>query len=351
MHPNDYDRIIVACSGGKDSLACILRLLDHGTDRDKMELWHHRVDGLKSDDQGKSPDFGLWDWPCTDDYNTALGKALGIPVYFSWRQGGISREMFREDQLTAPVMFECPDGTIGQAGGIRGKKSTRRKFPQVSANLQTRWCSSAAKIDVASIAIGNQERFQHGRTLFVTGERAEENGQFRALAKKFGHETALHSPDLKGRAGYADLEPHRSDNRDGVKVKRYIDHWRPVRTWTEEKVWETIERHGILVHPAYRLGWGRLSCMTCIFGSPSQWASVNEIDPERAAKFSKIEEEFGYTMHRNKTIEERIKSANPYANMNPLLVAVALSDKYDQPIFTDNWTLPAGAYGESAGPT
>jgi 3'-phosphoadenosine 5'-phosphosulfate sulfotransferase (PAPS reductase)/FAD synthetase len=351
MDPNDYDRVVIASSGGKDSLACILHVLDCKVPKEKIELWHHRVDGTKDDPQGNSPQFGLWDWPCTDSYNEELGKALGIPVYFSWRQGGITREMFRENELTAPTMFDQPDGTIGQAGGIRGKKSTRRKFPQVSADLQTRWCSSAAKIDVASIALGNQERFRNIKTLFVTGERAEENGQFRALAKQIGHEEALKSPELKGRAAYADLEPHRADLRDGIKFQRHIDHWRPVRTWTEERVWETIERYKILVHPAYRLGWGRLSCMTCIFGSPSQWASVNEIDPERAKKFQAIEEEFGYTMHRNKTIEDRIKSASPYANMNPLLVAIALSDKYEQPIFTENWELPAGAFGESAGPT
>lgn len=38
-----YDAILVAFSGGKDSLACLLHLLDLGVDRSKIELWHHDV--------------------------------------------------------------------------------------------------------------------------------------------------------------------------------------------------------------------------------------------------------------------------------------------------------------------
>ena len=40
-----YDYIITAFSGGKDSVACVLSLLDAGAPRERMELWHHEVDG------------------------------------------------------------------------------------------------------------------------------------------------------------------------------------------------------------------------------------------------------------------------------------------------------------------
>lgn len=36
----DYDRYIVSFSGGKDSTATFLYLLDHGIPREKIELWH-----------------------------------------------------------------------------------------------------------------------------------------------------------------------------------------------------------------------------------------------------------------------------------------------------------------------
>jgi len=35
MNLNDYDLIILAFSGGKDSLACLLKLLDEGVDKKK----------------------------------------------------------------------------------------------------------------------------------------------------------------------------------------------------------------------------------------------------------------------------------------------------------------------------
>ena len=38
---NSYDHYIIAFSGGKDSLACLLHLLELGVDRSKVELWHH----------------------------------------------------------------------------------------------------------------------------------------------------------------------------------------------------------------------------------------------------------------------------------------------------------------------
>lgn len=40
-----YDRIVLSFSGGKDSIAMLLQLLDLGVERDRIELWHHDVDG------------------------------------------------------------------------------------------------------------------------------------------------------------------------------------------------------------------------------------------------------------------------------------------------------------------
>ena len=39
-----YDIFIVCLSGGKDSIAAYLRLLEAGVDKSKIELWHHKID-------------------------------------------------------------------------------------------------------------------------------------------------------------------------------------------------------------------------------------------------------------------------------------------------------------------
>jgi len=321
----NYDFYIVAFSGGKDSLACVLDLLDRGVPKEKIELWHHCIDGR----EGST----LMDWPVTEDYCKKVADALGLKIFFSWKVGGFEREMLRENARTAPTSFEkLNDDNIiecGLAGGTRGKESTRRKFPQMSASLSTRWCSAYLKIDVCTAAINNQERFLNKRTLVITGERAEE------------------SP---ARANYKTFEPDRSDNRDGKRVVRHVDHLRPVHSWTEREVWDIIEKYKILAHPAYRLGWARLSCMTCIFGSKNQWASVKKIAREKIEKIAAYENEFGFTINRKKSVMELAADGRAYEDMSDEIVKSAMSKEYNEPVFVETWDLPAGAFGENAGP-
>jgi hypothetical protein len=60
-----YDKIIVAFSGGKDSTACFLHLVDQGVPTEKIELWHHDIDG-------RGPLF--MDWESTPSYCRAFAK-------------------------------------------------------------------------------------------------------------------------------------------------------------------------------------------------------------------------------------------------------------------------------------
>lgn len=322
MDFRSYDYIIVAFSGGKDSEACVLHLLEAGVPASRIELWHHDVDGR----EGST----LMDWPVTASYCKAFADALGIPIYFSWKQGGIEREMLREHSLTAPVSFEVPGGVVRSVGGTRGNYSTRRKFPQVSGDLSVRWCSAYVKIDVGSKALRNQERFVGKRTLFITGERAEESS---------------------ARANYKVFEPDRADNRNGVRVKRHIDRWRPVHDWPEAQVWGILRRWRIDPHPAYKLGWGRVSCAACIFGSRDQWASLHTVNPEQVERVAAFEQEFGLTINRKKSVPELVAKGKPYPAITPELVSAALSREYTGKILGGNWELPAGAFGESCGPT
>ncbi|MGH7072231.1 MAG: hypothetical protein ACREFO_19775, partial [Acetobacteraceae bacterium] len=108
---DEYDRILVSFSGGKDSLALVLDLLERGVSRDRIQLWHQCVDGEASVDQP------LVDWPCTESYVRAVGKTLGLRVLFQWLLGGFLGEMLKENACTRPVRFERQDGSIGQAGG------------------------------------------------------------------------------------------------------------------------------------------------------------------------------------------------------------------------------------------
>lgn len=313
---NDYDVFLVTFSGGKDSLACILNLLDLGVPRERIMLWHHVVDGM----EGST----LMDWPCTHGYCRAVGEALGIPLYYNWRMGGFEGEMNKENAKSAPVKFEQVDGTIGQAGGIKCKEGTRLKFPQVTADLSVRWCSAYLKIDVASLSMNNQDWFLGKQVLFQTGERAEESS---------------------ARAKYKQFEGHKCSSK-----KRIVHHWRPVHHWPEARIWEIIEKHNINPHPAYKLGWGRVSCIACIFGSPNQWASVQKISPNQFDTIAEYERKFERTIHRKESVIERAAKGKPY-EMKERDILSAMSTVYTEDVIQKEWRLPAGAFGESTGPT
>ena len=320
----DYDYYIVAFSGGKDSTACFLHLLDMGIPKNKIELWHHKIDG----NEGST----LMDWPATEDYCRKFAEAFNVPIFFSWKEGGFEREMLRYNKPTAQNHFEYPEDNIIECGlsGGRGTLGTRRKFPQVSADLNVRWCSAYLKIDVCTAAVNNQVRFHHKKTIVITGERAEESA---------------------ARSRYKTFEPDKADRRDGKK-KRHVDHWRPVHAWKEQQVWDIIKKYKVLPHPAYRMGFARLSCMKCIFGSNNQWATIHSIDLKGLQKLVDYEKEFGVTIHRTLSIPERVEKGeeyNPAWRVNGVLPA-AMSHKYELPIFTSNWMMPAGAFGENAGP-
>lgn len=318
---SDYDYILLPFSGGKDSLYCLLYLLEEGVPKDKISLLHHRVDGAEGSE--------LMDWPCTDAYVRAVAAALGVEVFFSWRRHGFEGELNRTNAQAHPVSYELPDRTIVTRGGERSTINTRRKFPQVTANLAQRWCSSALKISVCDMLITGQDRFLNKKTLVVTGERAEESS---------------------ARAKYRTFEPHRVDNRNGARVKRYVDHFRPAHSKTEAEVWEMIRKYRVQNHPCYNLTWPRASCLLCVFLSKNQWATVRKYMPQKFIPIRNYEREFGVTIHRTMTVDEQADQGVP-SDVDPYWLNIAMSKEFTIPVIVENWQMPVGAFGEAGGPT
>ena len=319
-----YDKYIVSFSGGKDSTACLLFLLDNGVPRERIELWHQEIDG-----RGES----LFDWEVTPDYCKKLGDAFGIPVFYQWKEGGFMREMTRENAKTAPIHYKNSEGVFVLDNTERGKVSTRQKFPQPSPDLRVRWCSAYLKIDVCAAVLRNDERFRNIRTLVLSGERGEESKQ---------------------RAGYAILEPDRADLRNGRKFTRHIDRFRPIRDWKEHQIWDLLEKFRVRPHPCYFMGFGRCSCKFCIFGNCHQFASAACVSQQQAERLITFEKDFGYTMKRDINLATLIKKGKPYEAITDELVTLATSFEYSAPVLVPEgqmWQLPAGAFKSCGGPT
>jgi 3'-phosphoadenosine 5'-phosphosulfate sulfotransferase (PAPS reductase)/FAD synthetase len=318
---DEYDHVIVSFSGGKDSTACVLHLLEAGIPKERIELWHQAVDGRPGVDQR------FFDWPVTEAYCRAFAYAMGMKIFFQWKEGGFEGEMLRKDEPTKPTTFELEDGSLETVGG-KGPQGTRQQFPQVSADLSTRWCSAYLKIDVAKKVFSNDPRFDNTKTLFITGERRQESAN---------------------RSRYAEVVIHQSSTRS-----RRIDQWRAILGYSEKEVWDIMRRWRIQPHPAYFTGFGRVSCFACIFGNPNQWAAVRQLNPELFGKIAAYEKAFGKTIKRKESIEVQADKGQSFVPDDPELIAVAMGEEFrPEWIITpegEKWKMPLGAFKETGGP-
>lgn len=333
----NYDYYLVQFSGGKDSTAAFLHLLEQGIPIKKIELWHQLVDGAP----GSKP---FMDWACTEDYCRKFAKHFNVPIYFMWREGGFKQEMLRNNTATGKTTFEVPGYAEHPQIGIRqdfnakhpnkmtiggkGKPGTRLKFPQVSANLRVRWCSSYLKKDIQESALKNQDRFKGHRTLVITGERAQESAN---------------------RAKYVPFKQDRC-----YTTWRNVDHVMPIHNWSERQVWQKLASYRIQVHPCYYLGYSRCSCQFCIFGDANQFLTSTYISFNRGNEIMNYEKEFGVTIKRDKSLLQLMETdgAHPYEQVH-LTDFREQSDRaeYTMPIICTPWILPAGAYQKNVGPT
>lgn len=305
-------KYIVAFSGGKDSIAMVLHLLETGVPKHTIELHHHEVDG-----RGEP----LFDWACTTSYCQAFADAFGIPIYFSYRRGGIVREMFRTQETTADVYFQKEMGSEMVCLPAKQESrfmTTRRKFPAISADLRTRWCSSSVKISILNQVITHSPRLnEKGITYIVcTGERRAES---------------------VARSKYSELEYHTINAK-----KREVWHWRPVIDFSDAQVWALLEKYRVQPHPSYMLGWGRCSCQLCIFGSANIWATLFEIDREKVERIAEIECILSHTLHDKKTIMEVVSKGKSFYDPKNEYWLQQAKGVFTAPIFVDAWINPLG---------
>jgi len=309
---NPAAKILVCFSGGKDSVAMVLDLLDQGIEKSRIILHHHEVDGGGDN---------LFDWAVTTEYCLAFAKEFGLEILFSYREGGILREIYRQNEGLQDVLYQTEQG--GEYHRLKSKdgNSTRLKFPAVAADLRTRWCSSNVKIDVLSRVVANNPAYQNGTFIILTGERREESNN---------------------RAKYNKADLYRANS----KTRRCIQY-RPIIDWTEKEVWAIIEKHKVQSHPCYELGWSRCSCQICIFSSANIWASIQDISPLKISRIGGIELEINHTLYNKETINQKALKGVSFIDSDSFMIAQA-TERFTLPIKKESWTMPKGAFGENS---
>lgn len=346
----DYDRIVVLLSGGKDSVACYYKLRELGVPKRKMEFWHHDVDG-------KHP-LRRMDWRCTQNYIRSLAEAEGIPLRVSWRKKGFFGELYRVGASEPVEWAEPGSGAIRQCRVSKnyalcqkirkeaGEKQEERlrefgcrmKFPMKTGDLGRRWCSAYLKIMVADTVMANLDRLGElaepgrggeKRILVVSGERRGESA---------------------GRSKYNEMELHRTNAKK--RARRVVHQWRPVIDYSEKDVWEVLKRHKVTPHPCYRAGWNRCSCAMCIFSTPKLFAGIRELYPEEFALLKQDEEILGFTLDNRCSLEEFVGEARSCvyhgdkAAIHSLLTGeFGIGEVYGEGV----WEYPAGAFHGAEG--
>lgn len=380
----EYDKVIVLFSGGKDSLAAVLDLLERGVPKDRIELWHHDIDG-------GHPTRHM-DWPVTPAYVRAVAEYLGITLRVSWRVNGFWGEVYRIG-ASWPIRYtdegevrECRQSLKQlRSAELREKilddmeqqeldgLGHRMKFPAKSGDLATRWCSSILKITVAEAVIRNMDMDElkglGGRGKFPAKSgphqgrwcsgslKAQVEGKLYTDIEELATDAKIlvvsgeRRQESAGRAKYNEMEVHRTNAT--AKAHRLVHQWRSVIDWDEAQVWDILRRWHIAPHPCYAAGWNRCSCAMCIFGLPKHWAGIRELFPDWVAAVEEDERILGFTLDNKKTLREYIGDAescvchdDPKALHQLKTGAFELGD-----VYMEDWKTPAGAFhGAEGGP-
>lgn len=125
---------------------------------------------------------------------------------------------------------------------------------------------------------------------------------------------------------------------------------------------EGIHPGRVMAHPAYHLGWGRLSCMSCIFGDEDQWASLREINPGLFEKILAYERDYGKTIKiapppggQAQDVEAWADAGRSFVPDDAELIELAMSEDYPPELVIvpegQPWPLPIGAYKQAGGPS
>lgn len=384
----EYDLFAILLSGGKDSIACYYKLLELGVPKEKMEFWHHDIDG--------GHPLRRMDWKCTQNYVRAFSEAEGVPLRLSWRVNGFFGELYRVGASEPVEWMEPGTGEIkrcrlsrnyiqcqklkeqatGQLEGELKKYGYRMKFPAKSGDLSRRWCSAYLKIAVADSVISNLDRLEEleklgGKRHKFPAKGSTHQGRWCSGSLKAAVQDSVTSNldstkrDVKvlvvsgerrgesaGRARYNEMELHRTNAEK--KAHRTVHQWRPVIDYSERDVWEVLKRHKVNPHPCYRAGWNRCSCAACIFSTPKLFAGFKELYPEEFELLKQDEKILGFTLDNKCDLETFIDGAEScvYRGDKSAIHSLVSGEFTVGDVYVKgDWRYPAGAFhGAEGGP-
>ena len=223
---SDGVQYIASMSGGKDSTAMALYLMEQGIEFDPLFY-----------------DTG-WEHPAVYEYiENDLPRILGKPVR------AIEGRVYDLDEETEQIAREF-EARLGRRSAMVRLCLHKGMFP----SRIRRWCTQELKIKGLKKALKDYDA-----PVNCVGVRA---GESEARSK-------LPEREL-------------STSLDCMV-------WRPILSWTKADVIAIHNRHGIAPNRLYLLGAERVGCWPCIFSRKSEIRFIADNDPERIAILAGLE--------------------------------------------------------------
>ena len=242
-----YDWIAINSSGGKDSLA----MMDVLAEQARREGVSDRVVVFYADlKRAVSP----------DSYETAEAQAR----FFGFRFESISRPQ----------------------GDLLDQVEQRGMWPSPT----NRWCTSDHKRDQGQklLTVLTKERTPKDgkvRILYCFGFRRKESSS-RAKKKTFSY-----------------------NQRASTATTRDVWDYCPILDWSEDQVWERINKSGAPVAESYAQGLSRHSCTLCIFRSKWELVLGAILYPDLAAEYCRLERVTGHKFRQDISMREVVELA------------------------------------------
>lgn len=234
----DGRRLVVSVSGGKDSTAVCLHLMELGYAPDEYDRvffdtgWEHQV---------------------TLDYlRGPLVEHVG-PI--EW-----VREVVDLPEELVPIAEDF-ERELGQSPSAMIRLILKKgMFP----SRRIRWCTQLLKVKPAGLALAARDP-----AVNVVGIRAAES-----KARSIMGEWDIFNVKLPG-------------------VKWRGDVWRPLIDWTVEDVIAIHQRAGLRPNPLYLKSSSRVGCWPCIYARKAEIRNIANETPERIALLERLEEVVG----------------------------------------------------------
>jgi 3'-phosphoadenosine 5'-phosphosulfate sulfotransferase (PAPS reductase)/FAD synthetase len=223
-------------SGGKDSQATLIRLLELGIDKNQIIVVHASL--------------GDAEWP-----------------------GALEKAQEHATKHNLPFFVARASKTIFDM--VERRFETRPEVPSFPSS-STRQCTSDLKRDPIAKVVRNYAAAKGFKTVVnCLGIRAQESS---ARSKK---------------------SPFSLNERFCTNTRSWFE-WFPIFELSVAQVKASIAAAGETLHYAYALGNDRLSCVFCIMASDGDLKCGAKHNPELLGRYVALERKTGYTMHASR---------------------------------------------------